>query len=89
MPWYALTSLDSAGIPVKREVLYRDDIIKVWNFIGRRTERIGGIPEGVAGYFISEATADETWDFDIDEPRARTSNAQEVPLIFGEKQKIE
>lgn len=88
MPWYSLTSLNSAGIAAKREVLYRDDVRKVWKFIEGRI-KLGYITPDVFGYFIAEADTDDTWDFDIDEPRARTVHAQEVPLVFGEKAKPE
>lgn len=89
MPWYALSWLDSAGIPVKREVLFRDSTSQVWDFVVGRGKRKNGITDDILGIFISEATADESWDFDIEEPRERTIFAQEVPLIFGEKAKIE
>jgi hypothetical protein len=84
MPWYSITSLDIAGLAVKREVLYRDDIRKVWAFLSGRIER-GRVPDEVFGYWIGETTTDETWDWDIDEPRYRGVHAQEVPLNFGEK----
>ena len=87
MPWYALTSLDITGLPTKREVLYRDSIAKVWLFVSGRA--VGHrIPDGVFGYFISEAESDETWDFDIDEPRSQNAiHAVEVPIVHGERQR--
>lgn len=89
MPWYAITSLNTAGIAVKREILYRDNVRKVWLFLSTRIERARIDEKEVFGFLISEATADESWDFDIEEPRYRGVHAQEVPLVFGEKRKIE
>lgn len=89
MPWYALTWQGIDGHPIKREVLYREGTSQVWDFIAGRNKRKNGISDDWYGVFISEALTDETWDFDIDEPRERLPNAVEVPLVFGEKEPIE
>jgi hypothetical protein len=85
MPWYAITTLNIQGTPAKREVLFRDDRRKVWNFIEGRIKMARIDFEEIGGFYIAEAEADETWDFDIDEPRYRGPHAEEVPLISGTK----
>lgn len=84
MPWYAITSLDMAGKAHKREILHRDSVQKIWEFLaGRATSH--RIPTDTFGFFVSEATTDETWDWDIDEPHSiHNPRAIEVDLVFGE-----
>jgi hypothetical protein len=83
MGWYAITSLDIAGLACKRELLFRDSKSKVCDFLMGRLKSKSGVPEEVWGWYISEADTEETWDFDIDEPRYRATHAVEVPLRMG------
>jgi hypothetical protein len=85
MGWYAITSLDIHGLACKRELLFRDTKWKVIDFLHGRF-RTKNVPDEVWGWYIAEATTDETWDFDIDEPRERSPHAVEVPLNFGPDQ---
>jgi hypothetical protein len=80
MPWYAITSWDIEEVPMKREILCRDSIDKVWQFIGGRCDR-RTIPDGVCGYTITEAIQEETWDWDEKTPKPQAALAEEVPLL--------
>lgn len=80
MPYYAITSLDIDGIPEKREVLYRDSRFKVWKFVEGRLHT-GNFDSNLGGVIISEATDDESWDWDIEEPLAKIPHAVEVELL--------
>ena len=80
MPYYAVTTLDIDGLPAKREILYRESRFKAWKFIEGRLHT-GNFDPQIGGVIISEATDDESWDWDIEEPLARTTHAVEVPLL--------
>ena len=86
MRWYSITSLGIDGKPIKREILFRKSLNDVHRFMGLRAER-HRLPEEVHGYWISDITDEEEWDFDFDEPRERdlSGRAIEVPLVFGEE----
>lgn len=79
MPWYALISHGEDGNPIKRELLFRDSKYKVLKFIQGRLAH-NTVPEEVWGFFISTPTAEETWDFDIDEPLEPSNHAIEVSV---------
>lgn len=88
MPWYSLTTLGIDGKAVRREVLYRDSISKVHELWGGRCVQKRIDPEWF-GYWITEASDDDEWDYDYDEPRERRTKPYEMPLIFGEELKPE
>lgn len=80
MPYYAITTLDSDEIPLKREILYRDSRFKVWKFMEGRIHN-GNFDANLSGFTITDATDEESWDWDIEEPMYRGIHAIEVPLL--------
>ena len=79
MQWFTITWMDMDGLPLKREILHRNGPAKIWQFLLARLER-KRVPEGAQGFYFRESTADETWDWDIEEPHSPSNHAIEIPI---------